>query len=670
MRQHFRLRGDPVRIEPRQRLGEPRVQQAAPVAHQALIGGVAQQRMVEGPALAAGKAAPLQHPGQFQMRQGGVQLPFRQFRDRLEQVARHGAPGHRRCLRHRLGRLRPVEPRHEAFPQAGRHLRLGLHRAVQDGARQFLRVERHAFRARRHQPADPPRQVRGIRGGAGHGLHQLHHVGLAQRPQFQQLDIAPGRRGGWGEGLARGEQEQAAARQAGQGAFEQFHGAGIEPVQVLHHQAERLPRRKAGELVEQRREGQAAEPARRHGGQGRRPCLRPVVADQQQLRQGGGALVDLRRLLAQPVPQLDQGIRPFLVRGQAGQGAQRRHQGVEGRVGVEGRGDEGQRGGADAVPPRRQEASQQARLADPGLAPQQHRPAGAGQHAFPGLLQPREIGQPVDEGVGAGEAPALAAALGLPPHQEGGAGLAEALQRLRAQVPHLEDRGQPGPGLAGDDDPAGRCQGLEPRREVGGGADGHAVARRVAMAQQVADHHLPRGDPGPGAQRLLPRRQVRQRHAQPPHRLHGLQRRADGAFRIVLMRGGKAEIGEHAVAQELRDAPVIARDRAGAGLAVALHDPHQVLGLQQLREAGGADQVEEQNRKRTALGAAAGASGSQRPAKLLAGADRQAELAQVRFAELRQIGQADPVLGEVRCVLGKAHRLQPPEHVIHAEHRP
>ena len=56
------------------------------------------------------------------------------------------------------------------------------------------------------------------------------------------------------------------------------------------------------------------------------------------------------------------------------------------------------------------EGAQQARLADPGLAPQQHRPAGAGQHAFPGLLQPREIGQPVDEGVGAGEAPALAAA--------------------------------------------------------------------------------------------------------------------------------------------------------------------------------------------------------------------------------------------------------------------
>ena len=190
------------------------------------------------------------------------------------------------------------------------------------------------------------------------------------------------------------------------------------------------------------------------------------------------------------------------------------------------------------------------------------------------------------------------------------------------------------------------------------------------MAQQVADHHLSRGDPGPGAQRLLPRRQVRQRHAQPPHRLHGFQRGADGAFRVVLMRSGEAEIGEHAIAQELRDAPVIARDRAGAGLAVALHDPHQVLGLQQLREAGGADQVEEQHGKRPALGTAAGAPGPQRPAELLAGADRQAQLAQVRLAELRQIGQADPVLGEVRRVLGKAHRLQPPEHVIHAEFRP
>ena len=48
---------------------------------------------------------------------------------------------------------------------------------------------------------------------------------------------------------------------------------------------------------------------------------------------------------------------------------------------------------------------------------------------------------------------------------------------------------------------------------------------------------------------------------------------------VVLVRVRKAEIGENAVAHELRDEPVIARHNAGAGVLIGANDLPQVLGI-------------------------------------------------------------------------------------------
>ena len=71
--------------------------------------------------------------------------------------------------------------------------------------------------------------------------------------------------------------------------------------------------------------------------------------------------------------------------------------------------------------------------------------------------------------------------------------------------------------------------------------------------------------------------------------------RAHRPLRVVFMRGGIAEIGEHAVAHELGDVALVSRDRLGAGLLKLLDDVAGVLGIEAVGECCGADEVAEQD---------------------------------------------------------------------------
>ena len=74
---------------------------------------------------------------------------------------------------------------------------------------------------------------------------------------------------------------------------------------------------------------------------------------------------------------------------------------------------------------------------------------------------------------------------------------------------------------------------------------------------------------------------------------HDLHRRADGGARVLAVRRRIAEVGEHAVAQVLRDEAARARDLAVADALERAHQVAPLLQLQPLRALGRVDQVAE-----------------------------------------------------------------------------
>ncbi len=253
--------------------------------------------------------------------------------------------------------------------------------------------------------------------------------------------------------------------------------------------------------------------------------------------------------------------------------------------------------------------------------------------------------------------------------------LGEAFEAQRAEIGQLE---QPAYQTAGRlaDHHAARCrQRLQAGREVGCVADYCPFARR-ALADQLADHHEPRGDADPRRQRLAARiaemSDCRRDREPGPHRPLGL----------VLVRLRPAEIGQDAVAHVLGDMPAPAVDRlAAAALIGADHLPH-VLRVKSRRQLGRAHQVDEHHRQlppfrfgasmwRWLLGGGyaerlrSRSKRGDRVQQLFAMAERDPELLQVLLAEVRQDFEVDIVLGERPCVLRKPQILQPTLDVHH-----
>src|SRR5438046_293197 len=82
---------------------------------------------------------------------------------------------------------------------------------------------------------------------------------------------------------------------------------------------------------------------------------------------------------------------------------------------------------------------------------------------------------------------------------------------------------------------------------------------------------------------------------------HDRQAGADRPFRVVLARGGPAEVDEQPIAEVLGDVAAEARDGAGGGLLILRDEVAPLLGVELLRERRRADEVAEEHRQLAAL---------------------------------------------------------------------
>ena len=241
--------------------------------------------------------------------------------------------------------------------------------------------------------------------------------------------------------------------------------------------------------------------------------------------------------------------------------------------------------------------AQQARLADPRLARDQDHLAVAVPGPGPAFHQYRQLVLTADERRQALAAQRLEAAFGvafaLDP--EGRERQGEALEAGGPKIGQLEQAADQASGRLADDHLAGRRQRLQPGGEVRGLAD-HRLLAGGTFADQFADHDQAGGDADPRRQGL-PRRRLPSRE-----RVDDREPRPDRPLGVVLMRLRPAEIGEHAVAHELGDVTLEARDLAGDRALIGVDQRAHVLGVELARERGRADQVAEQHRQLPALG--------------------------------------------------------------------
>ena len=104
------------------------------------------------------------------------------------------------------------------------------------------------------------------------------------------------------------------------------------------------------------------------------------------------------------------------------------------------------------------------------------------------------------------------------------------------------------------------------------------------------------GLPSPPAERSCP-------HLS--HAFEDLEPGEHGAQRIVLVRAGVAEVGDHAVALELEHRPAVVVDRGGARLLVVAGQLVHDLGVDPIGEIRRPDEVAEHRRELPAITAAA-----------------------------------------------------------------
>ncbi len=236
----------------------------------------------------------------------------------------------------------------------------------------------------------------------------------------------------------------------------------------------------------------------------------------------------------------------------------------------------------------------------------------------------------------------------------------DALQQVLAAVQAVEARLHQAMHPAADDDRVRLGDVLQPRR------DDHRVAGRAAVVR-LHDHEAA-GDAD--AHRDV--RQVGQLERGQPR--DDVERRADGALGLVLVRHRVAEEGDDAVAQALEDVAFVARHAVGARLFVDVDDALQGFGVDAAGDLGEAHHVAEQHGQRAPLAGFAcsgtdfGARGpgwrrhaGRRIVELGDGAhqpfavtERNAELLEVCFFQQAQRRHVDVVVGKRLRVLFKA----------------
>jgi hypothetical protein len=359
-----------------QQAGAGGVQPHLLARQQVAVDRLLQQRVAER--VAPGGGVGRQHPGADRLLQALLQLGLGLAGDAGQQPVGHPAAHDRRHPQHPLGRLRqPLDPGQQHLGQGRRQLDPGV---GGPGGQQLLGVERVALRAgedvlqpvRRQRSSGDRLQVLGqLDPGEGGQLQPLHRGQPDQLGQQRPQRVAAVQLVG---PVADGHGHPAGAQGAGQEG-DQVAGGPVGPVQVLQHQHHRGPLGQAHQhgphgvehlqLVqvaagEPGRLDPGQEPAEDGRGQGRsgqQPGLLRVVG---QLAQG----VDHGQVGQADVAQLDRGAH------------EHPHPQPAGPVG---------------------KRQQQAGLAHPGVAGNQHHLRAA----LPGPLQhrvePVQLDRPADE---------------------------------------------------------------------------------------------------------------------------------------------------------------------------------------------------------------------------------------------------------------------------------
>ena len=177
------------------------------------------------------------------------------------------------------------------------------------------------------------------------------------------------------------------------------------------------------------------------------------------------------------------------------------------------------------------------RLADAGLADQQHALTLAALGLAPALQQQRQLLVAADHRQESSTTPGLEAAAGstFAQHRERRHRHRQAFQRLRRERRQLERSTHQLPRGFGDHHLARLGHALQPGGQVGRLAD-HRLLLRRPLADQLADHDEPGGDTDPTGERRLA-------GAEPPDSSDNRKPRANGSLGLVLVRHGPAEIG-------------------------------------------------------------------------------------------------------------------------------
>ena len=144
-----------------------------------------------------------------------------------------------------------------------------------------------------------------------------------------------------------------------------------------------------------------------------------------------------------------------------------------------------------------------------------------------------------------------------------------------------------------DEHRARRRDRLQSARRVDRVTEHHPLALSADIHRRVTGQH-PRADAQLGHSDLL---------AQQRHRARQRQRGSDRAFGVVLARDRRAPDGHHRVADELLDRAAVALDQRSAAVEVTRQQLADLLGIAMLAQRREADQVREQHRYQSPLGA-------------------------------------------------------------------
>ena len=650
---------------------------------QRLVGGVLDQRVLDRES-AAGRvheafADELLDPD------GQQALLLRE--DFAQQLEGPLAADRRAELNDLLGlRRHPVEPRHQQILQRRRHHRvrqrpdqlvpaLGLAQRprIEEHPRHLLDVERIAIRLGDQQRQHLRRQRLVADDAADHHL-RVRRRQLIDVQHGEALAAEPRRRE---SGPRREQKQQPVLRQLRDDAAEEFQRRRVDPVQVLDDEERR---RRAGAGRQQRDERgdrllllrQRMQPERLVAGLGR---------DAEQLREQRERRVDLAAVLDQALAKARETRVRRVVVGELVAGAQRRHHRIERRAAVVGRAvalDDLALVRAD----RFAEHREQARLADAGLAQQQHGVPRAVARGEPRFRQrghralASDIGSEPLLGRGFEAVPRPARGLDAKDLDR----LGEPFHRMLAERRHFEESGDQALRRAAHHDRIRRRELLDARGDVRCVAQGEALG--AGGAAQVPDQR--QAGVNRDAHREVDVEARSHAGREVGDRPHDLEARLHAATGVVLVRDRIAEVDHDAVALELRGRALVALDDLGADLTVGADQVAQVLRIERPRHLHGSHEVAEHHRHvapfdhRVRFGAgrsarrAADGSGERRPALMAEARPRRdlrvacravpSQRRTARRAEIRSVRIAGPA---VRAL----HRRSAPAAIAHAAAR-